>query len=207
MSPQYAHAASAAAPSCDGDAAEHALRRRRLGRLLLGLGGLLERAVEQPLGPRELEREERQADRDDDERRPGQDEHRDAAEQQREAGDDERGPDDARALVVALALGLESLDDLRSRARLGRRLGLGGHTGKLQRDVAVLALRARLALGQQRLERGDDLRPRLVRDDHVVDVAALGRRVRVGEARLVVVDELLRGARPASASSRGPCGR
>ena len=61
----------------------------------------------------------------------------------------------------------------------------------LQRDVAVLALRAGLALGQQRLERGDQLRARLVRDDHVVDVAALGRRVGVGEARLVVVDQLL----------------
>ena len=61
-----------------------------------------------------------------------------------------------------------------------------------QRDVAVLALRARLdALGLQRLERGDQLRARLVRDDHVVDVAALGRRVGVGEARLVVVDQLL----------------
>ena len=46
----------------------------------------------------------------------------------------------------------------------------------------------------------DQLRARLVRDDHVVDVAALGRRVRVGEARLVVGDQLLRGARPASAS-------
>src|SRR3712207_8654580 len=43
----------------------------------------------------------------------------------------------------------------------------------------------------QRLERGDDLRARLVRDQHVVDVPALGRRVRVREARLVVVDQLL----------------
>ena len=40
-------------------------------------------------------------------------------------------------------------------------------------------------------QRGDDLRARLVRDDHVVDVAALGRRVRVGEVRLVVGDQLL----------------
>src|SRR5215210_9248933 len=60
-----------------------------------------------------------------------------------------------------------------------------------QRDVAVLALRPRLALGQQRLEGRDHLRARLVRDYHVVDVAALGRRVRVGEARPVVVDQLL----------------
>ena len=35
------------------------------------------------------------------------------------------------------------------------------------------------------------LRPRLVRHDHVVDVAALGRRVGVGEPRLVVVHQLL----------------
>jgi hypothetical protein len=63
--------------------------------------------------------------------------------------------------------------------------------GRLERDVPVLALRARLALGQQRVQRGDDLRARLVRDDHVVDVAALGRAVGVREARLVVVHQLL----------------
>ena len=45
-----------------------------------------------------------------------------------------------------------------------------------ERDVPVLALRRLHALGQQRLERGDDLRARLVGDDDVVDVAALGRR-------------------------------
>ena len=72
----------------------------------------------------------------------------------------------------------------------------------LERDVAVLALRALHALGPQRLERRDQLRARLVRHDHVVDVAALGRRVRVREARLVVVDQLRRGARRASASRR-----
>ena len=79
-----------------------------------------------------------------------------------------------------------------------RRADPGAHA--LQRDVAVLALRPRLALGEQRLQRRDQLRPRLVRHDHVVDVAALGRRVRVREARLVVGDQLLRGARPASAT-------
>src|SRR4051794_10917147 len=60
----------------------------------------------------------------------------------------------------------------------------------LERDVAVLALRTGDALGEQRLERRDDLRARLVGDDHVVDVAAFGGRVRVREARLVVVHQL-----------------
>src|SRR3954470_14656832 len=64
-------------------------------------------------------------------------------------------------------------------------------TTRSERDVAVLALRARLMLRLQRLERRDELRPCLVRDDDVVDVAALGRRVRVREARLVVVDQAL----------------
>ena len=40
-------------------------------------------------------------------------------------------------------------------------------------------------------KRVDQLRPRLVRLDHVVDVAPLGRRVGVGEAGLVVVHQLL----------------
>ena len=86
------------------------------------------------------------------------------------------------AAITAAASSGEALEPCSSRR--GRRF-------TTRADVAVLALRARLALGQQRLERGDDLRPRLVRDDHVVDVAALGRRVGVGEARLVVVDQLL----------------
>src|SRR4051794_21901569 len=62
---------------------------------------------------------------------------------------------------------------------------------RLEGDVAVLALGAGLALGLQRVQRGDELGPRLVRDDDVVDVTALGRAVGVGEARLVVVHELL----------------
>src|SRR5437588_8419063 len=62
---------------------------------------------------------------------------------------------------------------------------------RLQRNVPVLALGADLALGLKRLQRGDDLGTRLVRDDHVVDVAALGRRERVGEVSLVVVNQLL----------------
>jgi hypothetical protein len=61
----------------------------------------------------------------------------------------------------------------------------------LERDVSVLALGAGLALGLQRLERRDHFRACLVRDQHVVDVSALDRRVRVREARLVVVDQLL----------------
>src|SRR4029453_7620312 len=70
--------------------------------------------------------------------------------------------------------------------------GVGGWKGRrsrpgLERDVPVLALGAGLALGLERVQRGDDLGSRLVGDDHVVDVAPLGRAVRVGEAQLVVV--------------------
>src|SRR4029453_12029017 len=61
---------------------------------------------------------------------------------------------------------------------------------RLERDVPVLALRALDALGLQGAERADQLGPGLVRFDHVVDVAALGRRVGVGEVGLVVVDQL-----------------
>src|SRR4051794_33295811 len=94
------------------------------------------------------------------------------------------------------AAGTASTRVAASVAATARRWAIGallatGTRSSLQRDVAVLALRARLALGQQRLECGDDLRPGLRRRDDVVDVAALSRRVRVGEARLVVVDELL----------------
>jgi len=56
---------------------------------------------------------------------------------------------------------------------------------------SVLALGALDALGLQRLERVDQPRARLVREDHVVDVAALGRGVGVREARLVVADQLV----------------
>jgi len=77
------------------------------------------------------------------------------------------------------------------------RFGSGGVEGSasrcepqpcLKRNVAVLALRALDALGLQGAERSDQLGPGLVRLDHVVDVAALGRRVGVGEVGLVVVD-------------------
>src|SRR4051812_44837660 len=61
----------------------------------------------------------------------------------------------------------------------------------LERDVAVLSLRLLDPLGLQGAQGADQLRARLVGDDHVVDVAALGRRVGVGESRLVVGDQLL----------------
>src|SRR5438874_12785192 len=64
-------------------------------------------------------------------------------------------------------------------------------TAPLQRNVPVLTLRPGLTLGLERLQRADDLRARLVRDDNVVDVAALRRHIGVGEVRLVVVDQLL----------------
>src|SRR5436305_9144404 len=63
--------------------------------------------------------------------------------------------------------------------------------GSLERDVAVLAAWPRLALGLQRLQSIDDLRPGLVRDDHVVQVATLGGDVWVGEVGLVIGDQLL----------------
>src|SRR5215207_5342755 len=60
----------------------------------------------------------------------------------------------------------------------------------LEGDVPVLALRSLDAFGLQGAERADQLGARLVGLDHVVDVAALGRRVGVGEVGLVVVDQL-----------------
>ena len=76
------------------------------------------------------------------------------------------------------------------RDRLPARLRLGPVRVRLERDVPVLALRPRLALRQRDLERRDQHRPRPPRLDHVVDVAALGGVVRVGEALLVVGDQL-----------------
>src|SRR4029079_16559810 len=72
------------------------------------------------------------------------------------------------------------------------RLRHGPNTDRaaLQRDIAVLALRARLALRERRLERADQVRPRPSRLDHVVDVPSLGGRVRVREPLLVVGDQL-----------------
>ena len=60
------------------------------------------------------------------------------------------------------------------------------HSGTLP----CLRLRQLLALGAQHLEAGDELDAGLGRVDHVVDVAALGRDVRVGEALGVLVDQL-----------------
>ena len=61
---------------------------------------------------------------------------------------------------------------------------------RLERDVAVLARRARLALRDRGPQRVDQHGPRAPRLDHLVDVAALGRGVRVREALLVVGDQL-----------------
>ena len=49
--------------------AQRLLQRARGGRPVLRVGGLLQRGLQQPLGPRELQREDRQADRDHHERR------------------------------------------------------------------------------------------------------------------------------------------
>ena len=54
----------------------------------------------------------------------------------------------------------------------------------------MLALRRRLALREVHLECADQVRARPAGLDHVVDVAALGGGVRVGEALLVVGDQL-----------------
>jgi hypothetical protein len=62
-----------------------------------------ERALEQSLGPRELQREDGQPDRDDDEGGPGKDQHGQACGEDDEAGDDERGPVDAAPLGVLVA--------------------------------------------------------------------------------------------------------
>src|SRR4030088_1549858 len=61
----------------------------------------------------------------------------------------------------------------------------------LERDGAVLAARAPDLLALERVERRDQLRPRLLGLDDVVDVAALGGEVGVGEFLDVIVDQLL----------------
>src|SRR5262249_424240 len=61
----------------------------------------------------------------------------------------------------------------------------------LKRDVAVLALGLVDALGLEHPQGADQLRPGLARLDHVVDVAAFGRRIGICEMGLVVVDQLL----------------
>jgi len=54
----------------------------------------------------------------------------------------------------------------------------------------VLPLRTRFVLRERRLERVDQVAARLARLDHLVDVAALGRRVRIGERLSVLGDQL-----------------
>src|SRR6267154_616802 len=62
--------------------------------------------------------------------------------------------------------------------------------GTLQGDVPVLLGRIPVALGLERLERGDQARARLARVDHVVDVAPPRRDVRIRELLLVLGDPL-----------------
>src|SRR5713226_208614 len=68
-------------------------------------------------------------------------------------------------------------------------------TAHSQRDVPVLALRNFLALVAQHLQGAAELRARLLGEDHLVDVAQLGRLVRVGEGVAIFFHQLLaRGA-------------
>src|SRR4051794_14799371 len=62
---------------------------------------------------------------------------------------------------------------------------------QLKRDVAVLALRLVDAFGLEHAEGADQLGAGLAGLDDVVDVAALRRRVGVGEVSFVVVDQFL----------------
>src|SRR6267143_6722827 len=59
-----------------------------------------------------------------------------------------------------------------------------------QRDVAVLLRRVRVALGPRELERGTEARAGVPGLDHLVDVAPLGRHVRMREL-LAVLGRLL----------------
>src|SRR4051812_20907622 len=59
-----------------------------------------------------------------------------------------------------------------------------------ERNVSVLAPWPRLLLRQRGLERVDEDAARAAGLDHLVDVAALGGRVRVREALAVVLDQL-----------------
>ena len=104
---------------------------------------------------------------------------------------------------------VRSGDRRRLRPRAGRPdAGTRGSRGLvLERDVAVLAARARLALRERRLQRVDQHGPRSARLDHVVHVAPLGGDVRVRELLPVVGDQLAAAARRGRRTPRAPCGR
>src|SRR5262245_11953515 len=75
----------------------------------------------------------------------------------------------------------------RTRAKYDSTLGSSLRTDGpgSERDVAMLLPRVRVALVGEDLERPDQPRPRLARQDDLVDVAAARRDVRVGERLLV----------------------
>ena len=103
------------------DRHEDPLRARGLRRLLLSDLGLLERLLEQPLGPHELERQHREPDRDQHERRAWRHEHDHAADQHERADDAEADPEQPAALAVRGPARLELLDQLGARAPLFHR--------------------------------------------------------------------------------------
>src|SRR2546425_7052736 len=70
----------------------------------------------------------------------------------------------------------------------GRRPDAAGPRGASQRRIAVLLERQRLPLVAQHLERRDQPGPRVLRLDHVVQVAQLGGDPRRGELLVVLVD-------------------
>ena len=79
--------------------------------------------------------------------------------------------------------------------------------GRSQRDVPVLLRRQRLPLGAQQPQRPDDLGAGLGRRDHRVDVAALGRDVRVGEVSSYSVISSARRRLRRPRPRRARCGR
>src|SRR5262249_12131193 len=76
------------------------------------------------------------------------------------------------------------------RLRTDRGVAAGFARPGLERDVAMLLLRQRLAFGRHALERRDQLRAGVARLDDVVQVAERRGHVGVGELRVVLVDEL-----------------
>ena len=118
MSHHSTASTQAAIASAVAIAHEDPLRARGLRRLLLRDLRLLERLLEQLLGPHELEREHGQADRDQHERRPGRDQHHHAADEDRGADDAEPDAVEAAAVAVRGPSRLELLDQLGARAPL-----------------------------------------------------------------------------------------
>ena len=108
MSHAIAAATAAAAATAVSRGGEPPSGRRGVTGRAARLLALDQCALEQALGPLELEREDREPDRDHDERGAGEREHRDPASQHHDADDDERAAIEQPAALVLLLTGAQA---------------------------------------------------------------------------------------------------